>query len=267
MPKLTDTYSRAFDCCDEILTSMGRFPTIELVRERIGVNSPANIKRAINDWTLQFAERHVEKLQHPKLPVVLLDAAEALWKLAVVQAEKSYQEQEHSWRRQVTDLQAILLESRHKQAELQQSLTGTQIETERAEQKFIRLQHKLESIKLENQALTEQLVTLGTELESTRQAMTAAEQQSIQRLNQDQIWFARRLAEEKDYIALQWKEKVQRLQQQVATLDESETILRMACSSLRQEQRRLQQVCVAANANHRFQKPTITARKVRKSKD
>lgn len=92
MPKNTDTYERAYECCDRVLFEDGRFPTIDAIRDRIHVNSPAVIKRAISDWTLHFVERHRQRLQHPNMPAVLVDAAESLWKLAVSQAEQVFAE-------------------------------------------------------------------------------------------------------------------------------------------------------------------------------
>jgi hypothetical protein len=88
MPKLTDTYARAYDCCDAVFTELGRFPTIDLIRERIGVNSPMTIKKAMNEWTRHFAEQHFDKLNRPDVPAALAHAMEQAWKLAVVEAER-----------------------------------------------------------------------------------------------------------------------------------------------------------------------------------
>ena len=63
MPKITDTYTLAYDCCETILRELNRFPTIDLIRERIGVNSPTTIKKAMNNWTAEFAKRYIEQQQ------------------------------------------------------------------------------------------------------------------------------------------------------------------------------------------------------------
>ncbi len=92
MPRISDTYARAYQACGEILSTLGRFPTIELVRERIGTNSPALIKRAINDWTAALAVETRERLQRPGVPEALLNAAEQSWRLAQNEAERALAE-------------------------------------------------------------------------------------------------------------------------------------------------------------------------------
>lgn len=90
MPKITDTYELAYACCETVLKELGRFPTIELIRERIGVNSPNTIKKAMNDWTAAFARHYVEQLEAPQafpgVPERLSVALVQLWAEAVAES-------------------------------------------------------------------------------------------------------------------------------------------------------------------------------------
>ncbi|MDP2427685.1 MAG: DNA-binding protein, partial [Methylobacter sp.] len=94
MPKMTNTYVLAYACCETILKELSRFPTIDLIRERIGVNSPNTIKKAMNDWTEAFAKQYIEQqhsaLDCPGVPSVLTGALTQLWQTTVAEAQLNY---------------------------------------------------------------------------------------------------------------------------------------------------------------------------------
>ena len=125
MPKTTDTYARAYEACATVFTELARFPTIELIRERIGVNSPTLIKRAITDWTLEFAERHREKMTRPDLPNSLLEATENLWKLALLEAQRTFQQDRQAWAEEKDRLDKTLTETHQLHETLTQDLKAS----------------------------------------------------------------------------------------------------------------------------------------------
>jgi hypothetical protein len=250
MPKLTDTYARAYDCCDLILSELGRFPTIDLIRERIGVNSPTTIKRAMNEWTQHFAEKHFDKINRPDIPVTLLHSVEQVWKLAVIEAEKAYLQKEQAYQQQVAKHQTEIATLKQEHELLQTSLGQERLKVAESHQQLELLQQQLAGKMEDNQQLLSSLKESEANLAGQEALMQEQAQRWRQQQEQDQEWFARRLMEEKQFIEEKFLEKIQRQSQQIIALTESETSLRQVCASLRLEQQRLQMV--AAKDSHRF---------------
>lgn len=256
MPKQTNTYTLAYDCCDHILTELGRFPTIDLIRERIGVNSPVTIKKAMNEWTQHFAQQHFEKLHRPDLPATLLHSVEQVWKLAVAEAEKTYLQKEQEYRQIIADTQA---ESASRQEELQflaQTLSEANKRLTQSDRDLQALQQQLDEQRQDCSQLRGQLAACEQQCADQQALMEEQAQRRQQQQEQDQAWFARRLSEEKLFSEQKWQEQVHRQAQQIAALTESEAVARQLCAGLRQEQQRLQQVLAAyqnaSKDSHRF---------------
>ncbi len=239
MPKLTDTYARAYDCCDQIFIELGRFPTIDLIRERIGVNSPTTIKKAMNEWTQHFAEKHFDMINRPDIPVMLSDAMKQAWKLAVIEAEKAYLQKEQSYQQLISQKQTIIEGLQQEKIFLNRGLEESRAQSA-AEEKQIRiLQQQVASQNQEQHRLLEQLKATEKQL-TEQQAMVLEQTQRWQyQQEQDQNWFARRILEEKQFVEGKYLEKIQRLQQKTAVLTESETALQQLCASLRRDHQRL----------------------------
>lgn len=265
MPKLTDTYARAYDCCDRILTELGRFPTIDLIRERIGVNSPTTIKKAMNEWTQHFAEQHFDKLHRPDIPVTLIHSVEQVWKLAVLEAEKAYLDKEKAYQHSLAENQAVLVQQQQEQQTLKAILRDTDTALAQAGQYSQALQQQLNGQQQENAELQEKVAANEKQLQEQHKLMQEQALRWQQQQEQEQEWFARRLSEEKQFLEEKWQEKIQRQAQQIAVLSESETSLRQVCASLRQEQQRLQQVLSkldqGQNKPHRFKIKSVPSNK------
>lgn len=190
MPAKTDTYDRAYSACTTLFTENGAFPTIQAVRERIGVNSPATIKRAINDWTIQTARSLFERRQQPGLPPRLIEAAENLWTQALKEAEEVYVKRQEEWEAQLKGLEGQLQQARLREAEL----------TERLEERESQLQHfqstLQETIQKKN-AVEQESASLQGKVELL--------QQQVERLEHAQegthLWALRRIEEEKEAAA------------------------------------------------------------------
>lgn len=130
MRKQSDTYTLAYECCDTVLMEDGRFPTIEAIRDRIGVNSPTVISRAIKDWTLHFVEKHRQSFERPDLPVVMLDAATGLWQLALKEANQSFSEQRQALEQRAAEDQTLIAQLRQQLQEEQSRWEATLAEIE-----------------------------------------------------------------------------------------------------------------------------------------
>jgi len=264
MPKLTDTYARAYDCCDDVFTELGRFPTIDLIRERIGVNSPVTIKKAMNEWTQHFAEKHFDKLNRPDIPVALNHAMEQAWKLAVVEAEKAYLQKELGYQDIIAENRVAMAGLEQEKAFLNQSLGQARGKIAESEQQIQVLRQQLDTQAETLHQLAGQLTDAEKQL--TDQQTLAQEQHQRWQLqqDQDQAWFARRISEEKQFAEDKHQDKLQRQSQQIALLKESEASLRQTCTSLRQELRRVETALAECqkNTGQRFKfKPKVKANK------
>lgn len=214
MKKNTDTYSLAYECCDQVFLEEGRFPTIDAIRARIQINSPAVIKRAMNDWTLHFVEKHRRKLEHPNMPAALVDAAESLWQLALQQAGQAYGERQTALDRREADWQDRLQALEKQRADQEQAWRQ---ESERMAQEL----SSQTDVVLE---LSGQLGTTAARLENTEQwlaeakqdlsrvegalteARTANETQArdwAAKFEKDHTWHLRRIEEEKELLRKQ----------------------------------------------------------------
>lgn len=241
MPKLTDTYARAYDCCDAVFTELGRFPTIDLIRERIGVNSPATIKKAMNEWTQHFAEKHFDKINRPDIPVALIHAMEQAWKLAVVEAEQAYLKKEQGYQNTIAETQAAVAEMQQAMAFVNQTLGQARAQLEQREQQIDVLQQQIDEQARLAGRLREQLSASEKQVAELQTLLSEQTRRLQKQQDHDQAWFARRISEEKQYMEEKWHDKVQRQAQQIALLSASEATLQALCANLRREQLRLQE--------------------------
>lgn len=265
MPKLTDTYARAYDCCDAVFTELGRFPTIDLIRERIGVNSPVTIKKAMNEWTRHFAERHFDQLNRPDIPAALAHAMEQAWKLAVVEAEKAYRQKEQGYQQTLAENQVTIDSLQQEKAFLNRTLGEARGQIAESEQQIQALRQQLEAQAQALVQLAVQLADAEKQLADQQVLMQEQSQRWQQQQAQDQAWFARRISEEKQFAEDKHLDKLQRQSQQIALLKESEASLRQVCAGLRQELRRVEAALAESqkNTGQRFKfKPKVKANRM-----
>jgi hypothetical protein len=222
MPKITDTYQLAYACCETVLKELNRFPTIDLIRERIGVNSPNTIKKAMNDWTEAFVKQYIEQQQatiaFPEVPAVLNDAVYQLWKRSVNEAEQLANIKAEALKAQLDELQQTIDHYKTDCLALQQAL---QNETN----KLTATEKQLATLNLEHQlTLTELLETqqreqaLANALEEQSKREQALMEQHAERLQQDQTWMQRRILEERELAAEKWQAKYLQQEERLAFL-------------------------------------------------
>jgi chromosome segregation ATPase len=209
--KNTNTYSLAYECCDVVFLEEGRFPTIDAIRDRIHINSPAVIKRAMNDWTLHFVEKHRRKLEHPNMPAVMVDAAESLWQLALQQAGQAYGERnqalaqrESEWQHQLQALSQVLED---KENAWQQESGRMAQELSAQAELILEVTGKLGATvaRLEDteQWLAEARQNLSRVEGALAEARTANETQAREwtaKFEKDHEWHLRRIEEEKEVL-------------------------------------------------------------------
>jgi len=240
MPKLTDTFKLAFECCDEVLRETGKFPTIDAVRSRIGVNSPNTIKNAINQWTEHFAKRHLEKLDRPSVPIALLDAVEKVWTLAVKAAEQSYQTKELALQQTVTNKEEELAQA-HEIAGLWETAM------KQMEARFNALEQERAALLAESQALREEKDALTHAVAESQRALEQANQLhaiEVRQLNKQQAqteaWANRRIVEERELQIALAKEKLDHVKDQLQAAKEAKSQAENEAVHLRKTQSNLQ---------------------------
>lgn len=214
MTKSTNTYELAYECCDTVFFEDGRFPTIDSIRERIQVNSPAVIKRAMNDWTLHFVEKHREKLQNPNMPSLLVDASESIWKLALKEANQTFSERsceldlrETEWKSEIAELRKSLKESESAwnaeklklEAELESRSVLLTETMAKLEQKSVSLYETESTLSETKQALSR----MDGALAEARSAHDMQAKEWAAKFDQDHDWHLQRIEEEKDSLRTQ----------------------------------------------------------------
>jgi Plasmid replication region DNA-binding N-term len=239
MPKLTDTYTLAYACCEQVLIETGKFPTIDAIRTRIGVNSPTTINNAIKAWTQDFAERQLAKQNRPDIPATLHESVEKIWQLATKEAEKDYLPKEQAFNNQLFELNQQLAEREVLLAEQAQQLAGLNDDKTQALVTIAALQTQAEQDLQRYQALQLDMMQLENQLQHKDNQLQEQEKTWQERQAQDQQWFARRLQEEKNFIEQSWQQKYQRQQETIQSLLLSEESLRQTCVSLSREHKKV----------------------------
>lgn len=239
MPKITDTYTRAFNCCGTIFMEMGRFPTIDLIRERIGVNSPTTIKRAMNDWTLAFAEQHFNKTNRPNIPEALINSMEQAWKVAVVEAEKTYLVKERGHLEKINEMNKELDELKNENKFLTLNLNNASSLVNEYEKKIStqKTDNDRQRIKLEQ--MENSLDLTQKELLYQSDLLKQQNERWEYQQRKEQEWFTSRIIEERISEENKWKGKIQQLYDRITVLTSTETNLQSLCVTYRKEQKRL----------------------------
>jgi Plasmid replication region DNA-binding N-term len=239
MPKITDTYANAYACCEQVLIETGRFPTIDAIRTRIGVNSPNTINNAIKAWTQDFAEKQLDKQSRPDIPLTLLNSIEQIWKLASIEAAKNFADKENTLKASVLELQNTADQQQSLLMQVKQQLEVLSRQNEQNMAKIEAITLINTEITQENKAQQEHIATLDTQLLNKDAQLVEQENKWLERQEQDQQWFARRLLEEKTFMEQTWRDKSQRQLETIQSLTLSEESLRQTCVSLSRDHKKV----------------------------
>jgi chromosome segregation ATPase len=229
MGNMNRTYVLAYECCDRVIEEDGKFPTIESIRTRIGVNSPNTIKKAIDDWSLHFIKKNLDRIKHPEIPTALIDAAESIWKLALEQSETAYQERamqlaqkESEWQASKQALEKSLADQQRSwNSEKDRLQTDIQLKAgsiDALEGKVSQLADKLE---IAEKALSEERQNLSrTEgaLAEAKAAMESKTKEWEDRFGKEHIWHLNRIEQEKNALRELHEKEVSRLQRHIEAI-------------------------------------------------
>ncbi len=226
MPKVTDTYERAYAACAK-LAAAGVNPTVKTVAEAIGTNSPAIISPAIKDWKRSVAAESLRRLEIPEVPVAVADAASALWRLAVEQAQAALARQRQALETERDDWRTKLQQAGMEQAGLQQAFEAYR---QKAEAQARQLRAQLEQKQAELESLQALQADTASELANVREAnaaLTAALAENRRQLERqqaewteksarDHAWHLSRIGEERERAQAAAQEKIAGLEAALA---------------------------------------------------
>ncbi len=226
MPKVTDTYERAYQAC-ALLAARGINPTVKTVAEAIGTNSPAIISPAIKDWRRSSAVESLRRLEIPEAPGAVADAAAALWRLAVEQAQAALAQERETlnneragWATQVERAEAARLDAEREQAAFReragqeaQSLRGAldRVEADLAAAR----QGQAEAAQALAQA-REANAGLAAALEETRLGLCRQKAEWAEKYDRDHAWHLARIAEERERAKTEAEGQAARLEEALA---------------------------------------------------
>ncbi|MFI3137129.1 MAG: DNA-binding protein, partial [Methylococcaceae bacterium] len=222
MPKITDTYALAYACCETILKELNRFPTIDLIRERIGVNSPNTIKKAMNAWTEAFTKQYIEQQQSgincPEVPALLTNAVYQLWQYSVKEAEQLANVKTAVLQTQLDHLQQAVEQYKADLSEMQQGLENKTHQLNAANTQISTLNHENSLKQKTLQETLQRENALANTLEELSKREITLKEQHTQHLQQEQDWMQRRILEEREWASEKWQEKQHPLEERLGFL-------------------------------------------------
>ena len=226
MPKVTDTYERAYEACG-VIAARGLNPTVKTVAEFIGTNSPAIISPAIKDWKQSLAAESLRRLEIPEVPERLVESTIALWRLAIEEAQLTLAKEKSAMAEEKVQLNTLVGKSEAAYQAVQQDYSAYRERTERdadawlarigrleAEKKQLELEHDqvqqaLALVRETNAALT------GT-LEENQRTQQRKQSEWEEKFDRDHAWHLTRIAEERERAKQEEVGKIARLEEALA---------------------------------------------------
>ena len=226
MPKVTDTYERAYEACS-VLATRGINPTVKTVAEYIGTNSPAIISPAIKDWKQSLAAESFRRLDIPEVPERLVESTIALWRLAVEEAQLTLAKEKAALAEDRVQLNALVGKSEAAYQAVQQEYT---LYKERSEQDLMELRATLQlreeerkQLDLEHthtlQALAvarEANASLAGNLEEAQRTQQRQQSEWEEKYDRDHAWHLTRISEERERAKQEEQGKITRLEEALA---------------------------------------------------
>ncbi len=223
MPKVTDTYERAYEACG-VLAARGINPTVKTVADYIGTNSPAIISPAIKDWKQSLAAESLRRLEIPEVPERLVESTISLWRLAVEEAQLTLAKEKAAMAEEKVQLNALVGKSEVAHQAVQQEYAHYKERAERDAEELRALVQQLEAVKKQldeehNQSLQalalarEANATLTGSLEETQRTQQRKQAEWEDKFDRDHAWHLTRIAEERERAKQEEQEKIVRLEE------------------------------------------------------
>lgn len=214
-----NTYTLAYEACEKLLAESGRIPTIEIIKQIIGINSPNTISAAIKDWKKSLPKTTgIDIKNDAAIPPSVLEAASAIWQQALLQANNNLHEQ----------LEKIQLEQTvltNKESELFDERIRIHHLSQLNEQNYLNeisiLKAKINSLSIDltkNKERVEYFRSIISDYEKNNASLLtqlSQEREKFNRLenqyNKEHDWALKRIEEEKHICNLKTHNEIERL--------------------------------------------------------
>ena len=228
-----DTYWTSLQACDQVFKETGAIPTIVVIRDRIGINSPNIISQAIKDFKGSLADQVVKARKDlTGMPAPVVNLAMDLWEAAKAEALASAQQRQDEWagREQalVAEIAQLSLEleqhqqlSRQLADELDQTQASLQQAHERHKQSETNRQTERHLQQDRYNQLEARFLETAEELTQEKQRRISAEV-AYEKQNE---WALKRIDEEKDSLKKHYNKELSQLKSSTQKLKADNQLL------------------------------------------
>lgn len=237
--KRNDTYWTSLQACDQYFKETGAIPTIVVIRDRIGINSPNIISQAIKDFKGSLADQVVKARKDlTGMPAPVVNLAMDLWEAAKAEALASARQRQEEWagREQAlvesgSQLTLELAKSRQVAEQLAEELDEAHAKLRQADEHLSRSETNAQAERQAQMDQTSQLearlAELSGELAQEKQRRISAEV-AYEKQNE---WALKRIAEEKEALKRQYAQELSQLKTSAQKLKADNQLLQAKLDS------------------------------------
>jgi hypothetical protein len=214
-----NTYTLAYEACEKLFSESGQIPTIEVIKQLIGISSLNTISIAIKDWKKNLSKTRQVNINDPDgTPSFLHEIISDIWQQALLQATDNLQAQWEECRiRQqlLADKESDLIEERIR------ALHSTMLTEQKLQEEITNLKNELAQITLksaQDHERIDNLISLTSELKSNNSAhlmqLNEARENFVRlekQYNKEHDWALKRIDEEKSLCQQNAQHEIQRL--------------------------------------------------------
>lgn len=228
-----NTYTLAYEACEKLFSESGQIPTIENIKQLIGISSLNTISIAIKDWKKNLSKTRQFNTNEPAgAPSFLQEAISDIWQQALEQATENLQAQWEECRIQqqlLADKESDLIEERIRTQHL------TLLTEQQHQEEITNLRNELVQMTVnsaQDRVRIDNLNSLISELKSNNSALLMQLNQvrdNYVRLenqyNKEHDWALKRIDEEKSLCHENAQHEIRRLQSKCHSYKKSAALL------------------------------------------
>lgn len=221
-----DTYWTSLQACDQVFKETGAIPTIVVIRDRIGINSPNIISQAIKDFKGSLADQVVKARKDlTGMPAPVVNLAMDLWEAAKAEALASARQRQEEWAGRE---QALVESGSQLTLELAKSRQVAEQLAEELDEAHAKLRQAERQAQMDQTSQLEaRLAELSGELAQEKQRRISAEV-AYEKQNE---WALKRIAEEKEALKRQYAQELSQLKTSAQKLKADNQLLQAKLDS------------------------------------
>ncbi len=231
--KRNDTYWTSLQACDQYFKETGAIPTIVVIRDRIGINSPNIISQAIKDFKGSLADQVVKARKDLSgMPTPVVNMALDLWEAAKAEALASALQRQDEWAgreqalvAEIAQLTLELARTRQVAEQLAEELDQAQA---RLRQTDDRLSQSKANVHAERNAQQDRYNQLEARFLETAEELTQEKQRRISAevaYEKQNEWALKRIDEEKDSLKQHYNKELSQLKSSTQKLKADNQLL------------------------------------------